>query len=80
MTRQPLGGLGRLIVRVFTILWTRDQPVAETAVYTTHNAHKSQTSMPPARVEPTIPVSEWPQTHTLDRAVTGIGIKYLYNN
>jgi hypothetical protein len=43
MARQPLGGLGRLIFRGFTIthfldtpqsvglLWTRDQPVAETS-------------------------------------------------
>jgi hypothetical protein len=29
--------------------------------------------MPPAGFEPTIPVSERPQTHALDRAVTGIG-------
>jgi len=26
--------------------------------------------MPPAGFEPTIPASEWPQTHALDRAVT----------
>jgi hypothetical protein len=29
--------------------------------------------MPPAGFEPAIPASEWPQTHALDRAVTGIG-------
>jgi hypothetical protein len=29
--------------------------------------------MPPAGFEPTIPASERPQTHALDRAVTGIG-------
>jgi hypothetical protein len=29
--------------------------------------------MPPARFEPAIPASERPQTHALDRAVTGIG-------
>ena len=29
--------------------------------------------MPPARFEPTIPASERPQTHTLERAATGIG-------
>jgi hypothetical protein len=27
---------------------------------------------PPAWLEPTIPASEWSQTHTLDRAATGI--------
>jgi hypothetical protein len=38
----------------------------------THNTHKRQTSMPPAGFEPIIPASERPQTHALDRAVTGI--------
>jgi len=37
------------------------------------NTQHSQTSMPQAGFEPTIPASEWPQTHTLDRAATGIG-------
>jgi hypothetical protein len=52
---------------------------------TTHTTHKRQTSMPPAAFEPTIPTSEQPQTHALDRAATGIGHvnlrwkKYLCN-
>jgi hypothetical protein len=29
--------------------------------------------MPPAGFEPTIPLSERPQTHALDRVATGIG-------
>jgi hypothetical protein len=29
--------------------------------------------MPPAGFEPVNPVSEWPKTHALDRAATGIG-------
>jgi hypothetical protein len=29
--------------------------------------------MPPAEFEPTIPASEKPQTHALDRATPGIG-------
>ena len=49
-------------------LWTGDQPDPETA----HNIHKRQTSMPPVEFEPTIPASERPQIHGLDRA-TGIG-------
>jgi hypothetical protein len=40
---------------------------------TTHNTHKRQTSIPPGGFEPTIPASERPQTHALDRAATGIG-------
>ena len=30
--------------------------------------------MPPARFEPTISASEWPQTYALDRAATVTGI------
>jgi hypothetical protein len=40
---------------------------------TTHNTHNRQTSMPPVGFEPTIPVSERPKTHALDRTATGIG-------
>jgi hypothetical protein len=35
---------------------------------------KRQTSMPPTGIEPTIPASERPHTHALDRAATGIDI------
>jgi hypothetical protein len=49
-------------------------PARRRDVYmTTHNTHKRQTSMPPAVFEPTILVSERPQTHFLDRTATGIG-------
>jgi len=34
--------------------------------------------MPPAGLEPTIPASEQPQTHVLDRVATGIGIESCY--
>jgi hypothetical protein len=40
---------------------------------TTDNTHKRETSMPPTGFKPTIPASERPQTHMLDRAATGIG-------
>jgi len=30
--------------------------------------------MPPARFEPAMPANEWPQTHDLDRAATGISL------
>jgi hypothetical protein len=45
---------------------------------TTHNTHKRQTSMPPAGFETTIPGSERPQTHAVNRAAIGIGILYVY--
>jgi hypothetical protein len=35
----------------------------------------TQTSMPPVVFEPTILVSERPQTHALDRTATGIDFK-----
>ena len=84
MARQPLGGLGRLIFRGFTITHIRhitlgttpleEGPASRRNLYlTTHNTHKRQTSMPPAGFEPTILVSERPQTQALDRAATGIG-------
>jgi K+-sensing histidine kinase KdpD len=41
---------------------------------TIHNTLKRQTSMLQARFVPTIPGSERPQTHALDRAATGIDI------
>ena len=53
-------------------LWTSDQFVAQAATYTTHNKDMTQTSMPPAELEPEIPQSERPQTYALDRAATGI--------
>jgi hypothetical protein len=86
MAQQPLGGLGRLIVRGFTItLIFRHTTFGRTPLdersarrrdlyLTTHNTHNRQTSMPPVGLEPKIPVSERPQTHALDRAVTGIGV------
>ena len=41
---------------------------------TPHCSHNRQTSMPAARYEPTIPASERPQTHSLDRAANGISL------
>jgi hypothetical protein len=37
----------------------------------TDDTHNRQTSLPPVGFEPTIPVSERPQTHALDSAATG---------
>jgi len=41
---------------------------------TTHYTHKRQTSMTPAGFEPTIPATDRPQSHSLDRVATGIGV------
>jgi hypothetical protein len=83
MARQTLGGLGLLIFRRFAITHFRHTTLGRTPLdegparcrdlyLTTHSTHKRQTSMPPAGFEPTIPASERPKTHALDRATTGI--------
>jgi hypothetical protein len=55
------------------LLWTSDQPVAETSTWWTHNTHNRQTSMPPAGFEPLILAGDRLQTHALDSSATGIG-------
>jgi hypothetical protein len=82
MTQQPLVGLGLLIVEASRshsdtqhsvgLPWTSDPPLRRDLYLTTHNTHKRQTSMPPVGFEPTIPASERPQTHALDRAASEI--------
>jgi hypothetical protein len=49
----------------------------ECPMHTTHNTHKRRKFMPPAVFEPTIPVSEQPQTHTLDRAAAGNYVQWF---
>jgi hypothetical protein len=44
---------------------------------TTHNAHKTKISMPPAGIKPTILRSECPQTHALD--CEPIGVERFYH-
>jgi len=43
-----------------------------------NNHNRRDTSMFPVGFEPTIPASERPQTHALDRAATGIGLLKCY--
>ena len=59
------------------LLWTSDQPVAETSTWQ-HTTFTRQTSMPPAGFEPTISAGEQPQTYALDRAATGTGRLRVY--
>jgi len=47
---------------------------------TTHNSQKRQTSVPLVGFEPTIPASEYPQTHALDRVATGIGPRMCWRH
>jgi len=80
-------GQGLLIVLGFMItqndtpqsvglLWTSDQPDADSSTWQ-HKTHKRQTSMFPAGFEPTIPASEYLQTHALDRVATEIDSFHL---
>jgi hypothetical protein len=55
------------------LLWMCGQTDAETSTWQ-HTTQTRDISMPPAGFEPTIPASERPQTHVLDRAATGIGM------
>jgi hypothetical protein len=92
MAQQPLVGQGLLIVEASRshsdtphsvgLLWTTDQPDAETSTCRQHkNTHKRQTSMPPAGFEPVIPASERQHTHALDRAAAGVGCRNIqYKN
>jgi hypothetical protein len=84
MARQPYMGLGLLVSsRFHGHTHLRHTAVGRTPLdegpahrrdlyLTTHNTHKRQTSMPPAGFEPTILVSERPNTHALDRTATAI--------
>jgi hypothetical protein len=57
-------------------LWTSDRTVAETSTWQ-HTTHNKQTSMPPARFEPTIPAGERLQTDALGLTATGTDLSTL---
>ena len=83
MSQQPTLGQDLLIIKAspshsdtHTLCRTStdEWPVQSRDLYlTTHNTHKRLSSMLPAGFEPTIPVSERPQTNSLDREATGTG-------
>jgi len=54
------------------LLWTSDQPVAETSTWQ-HATFTRETSKRPAGFEPAISVGEKPQTYVLGRAATVTG-------
>ena len=83
MAQQPPSGPGLPHYRGFTITLGHTT-LGRTPLYecsardkglhlTTHNTRKRQPSISPAGFEPSIPASERPQTHVLDRAATGTG-------
>jgi hypothetical protein len=84
MTQQPLMRPGPPHYRGFMIILRHTTlgrtPLNEWSArrrdlyLTTHNTHNIQTPMLPAEFETTMPADEGQQTHSLDRAATGIGI------
>ena len=82
---QPLLGQGLHIVEASQphpdsphsvgLLWGSDQTAAETSYLPTLKAHKRHIFTTPAGFKPTILANERPQTYSLDRAATGIGIE-----
>jgi len=53
------------------LLWAKDRPVAETSKCATHDIHKEQTSVRPARSNPQSHQASGRTPATLDCAVTG---------
>lgn len=78
VAQHPIADLGRFTVEVLRShtgsvghLWTRDRPIAETAIQQ-HSIHKRRTSMPLAVNEPASPANERPQTYASDWAAARI--------
>jgi len=55
----------------------RDRLFAETSTSQHTTLTRDKIYVPPARLEPVIPASERPLTEALDRAATGIGVRYV---
>jgi hypothetical protein len=60
------------------LLWASHQPAAETSTWQ-HTTFTRDRHPCHIVFEPTISASEWPQTHTLDCAATGIVRRSLYS-
>ena len=84
--QQPLLGQGLINIedsrthsdtpQSIGFLWTSDKPNAE--ISTLQHTTLTTYTHAPGGIEPTIPASERPQTHALDRAATGIGQVLCY--
>ena len=87
MVQQPQVGQSLLITeasrshsinwRSAGLLWTSDQPYAETSTWQHTILHKRQAAMLSVELETAIPRSEMSQTYALDRTATVMGCGYL---
>ena len=88
VAQQSKLGLDRPIVEVYRsytaththmvgLLWTRDQLVAEAALYTTHSKHNRRTSKPSTGFEPTIQTIKQLPTSSLESTAIAIGLGTL---
>jgi len=87
MVQQPPVGQGFLIIKdsrshsdtphSLGLLWTSDQPNAETSTrqHTTLTTYRHPCFWCDLN---SVSAREWPQTHALDRAATGIGCWFTY--
>jgi len=84
LARRPPVGQGFLIHEVSRstnndapqsagLLWTSDQPIAETSTRQHTPITTDKCPCPPAGFETTTPAGERPQTYALDRTATGTG-------
>ena len=83
MAQQPIVGRGLLVIGASRthsdtpysvgLLWTSDQPDAETCTWRHTTSTRDRRPCPPARFEPTISASERLQTHALESGAAGIG-------
>ena len=81
LAQQPNSGLGRLVEVSRSDTDSGRSPLDEGSTclrvlyLTTHSQDRHP--CPPAEFEPAIPANEWPQTHALKRAATGIGFSNI---
>jgi len=57
------------------LLWTGDQPEAETSTWQRRTLTKDRNPLPPEGFKPATPASERPLTHALGRAPTGFSFE-----
>jgi hypothetical protein len=80
MQRFPLAFCMIAFRHTVGLLWTSDQPVSETSIYTgQHNIETQETNIHVlSGIRNRDPATKQPQTYALDRAVTEVGSTRLH--